>query len=345
MRNSNKQLLSPEKFHLLSYRSNQAADSGFRAIYATSEGDAPAVNKLDPGSSFVLIHKNGLVDFDGNDLPYSRKKFVDSPHYACIGCSYTVSAGLPVQYSWPSIVELVTGKTVNNYSELGAGYRKIVSLFMDASTRYGTPMHILAMMPDPYRFWAPYPWLMENMQDEIIFGHSYWRDSVNAYIYNTMGSGDKVFNFIDHTGRKHLSSPEIAAFSNFAILYSLKQIAHSMDIKFDCMSWYNSENPNELDMHDVFNIKRNPSLRVETSTSYVSEYSQMEKTIGGEGRWRRHGMPSPDGTCDHRPLTDNQEKFWYVAANGTHPGLHDQIHYAEEMLSMQIPCSMLEEMP
>jgi hypothetical protein len=343
----NKSSITPDKFNLLSYISGNAADSGFHSFYATANESRPNIIEGKDNPGFVTF--NGLVDFDGKDDPYSRKQLREDPYYMCIGCSYSVSAGLPAEYSWTSIIELATGKVVNNCSESGAGYRKLTLLATDMMKKYGKPKHILALMPDAYRFWTPYPWLTHLMNGEMMFGASYWRDAVGSYMYNVMGSGDKVFRFIDHTGRSHIISPELIAFSNFHTLYSFKQMALSMDIGFDCMSWYNTESPNDFNMSKVFNIKHDKHFKnnskMQTSTEYAEEFIKMEKELGGEGRWRRYGIPSEDGTCDHMPLTENQKKFWYRASNGTHPGLHDQIHYAENMIDTRIPCSILEEMP
>lgn len=346
MKIDKRNLLSPLELHYLSYYSEIAADSAHLSIYDTAQWSQEEKNEeLRSGSNCVFIEDNGIVNFDGKSAPYSRKKFVDNPYYACVGCSYTVSKGLPVEYSWPSIVETFTGKTVNNYSELGASYRKIAALTIDASVTYGAPKHVLALMPDPYRMWFPYSWTRNEECSQIIFGHGYWDKEVKSYLSNYMGSGNSPLFSVDHCGKKHAVAPEVAAFSNMAILDSMKSIFESMSIPFDCMTWYNSENPSNADAHDVFTIKRNPNINLKTSTSYSEEFTENERKIGGDGRWRRHGAPSRVDTCDHVPLTQNQENFWYVASNSNHPGLHDQIHYAEQMLGLEIPCSFMKEIP
>jgi hypothetical protein len=360
MKKIKQHLLSPDDLYALSFYSDRASDSGYFSIYETAENDLPKKSDGQYGDpSITCVTDNGLVDFEGEQTPYSRKKFVENPYYACIGCSYTVSKGLPVNYSWPSIVELFTGKTVNNYSELGAGYRKISSLTMDASARYGSPKHVLALMPDPYRIWFPYSWMQNveihsfsykgneqnNYNSSIVFGNAFWENEVHSYTHNHMASGHEPLRLVDHQGRKHIVSPELAAFTSMSSLSSLKKIFNSMSVPFDCMTWFHPDNPLSIDSHDVFNIKRKPQLRLETSTNHFQKFIDTEREIGGDGRWRRHGAPSRSGTCDHIPLTEHQKKFWYKSINSMHPGLHDQIHYAEQLLGTEIPCSILEEMP
>lgn len=350
--------LSPSELYALSFYSKFAADSGFFSVYETADLDEKSKKSLkDEARSYDYVTDNGLVDFNGEQDPYSRKKFVENPYYACTGCSYSVSKGLPVEYSWPSIVELFTGKTVNNYSEIGAGYRKLASLVMDASSKFGAPKHVLALLPDPYRVWFPYSWLrnvethMFSYEDttsgnnQIVFGNGYWEKTYESYTHNHMASGDGLLRFIDHMGKKHIPSPDVIGFSNLSILYSLKKILESMGIPFSSMTWFFSDYPSLIDVHDVFTIKRNPNLHLETSTNYIDKFREVEKEIGGEGRWRRHGASSRKETCDHVPLTENQKKFWYKSINSSHPGLHDQIHYAEQLLDIEIPASLLEEMP
>ena len=358
MKKTKNHLLSPNELHALSFYSRSAADSAFSSIYETALYDEKTKKSLiKENESYQYVTDNGLVNLDGEFSPYSRKPFVKNPHYACIGCSYTVSKGLPINYSWPSIVELFTGKSVNNYSEIGAGYRKIAALTLDASARFGAPKHVLALMPDPYRIWFPYSWLRNveihmfgyddgiEHDDRIVFGHGYWEKTYESYMHNHMASGNSPLRLIDHKGRKHIPSPDAIAFSNMSIVYSLKKIFESMKIPFDCMTWFHPNFPTEIDSHEIFNIKRNPNLRLETSTDQADKFKQMEIQIGGDGRWRRHGASSRKDTCDHIPLTENQEKFWYISHNQTHPGLHDQIHYAEQMLDIEIPASFLMELP
>lgn len=350
--------LAPDELYALSFYSKFAADSGFRSLYETANNDEKTKRSLAAeGGSYDYVTDNGLVDFDGEQSPYSRKKFVEDPYYACIGCSYSVSKGLPVEYSWSSIVELFTGKTVNNYAEIGAGYRKLSALLMDASAKFGAPKHVLALMPDPYRVWFPYSWLRnvelhmfsyedsKNESNQIVFGHGYWEKTFESYTHNHMASGNTLLRFIDHMGKKHIPSPDVIGFSNLSIMHSLKKIFESMNVPFSSMTWFFSEHPALIDHHDVFTVKRNPNLHLETSTTYVEKFREMEKEIGGEGRWRRCGASSRTETCDHVPLTEIQKKFWYKSINSSHPGLHDQIHYAEQLLDIEIPASILEEMP
>ncbi len=359
MKKIKNQTLSPSELYALSFYSRLAADSGFSSIYETAKYNEKTKKSLiKENESYEYVTDNGIVDFDGELSPYSRKQFVEDPYYACIGCSYTVSKGLPVDYSWPSIVELFTGKTVNNYSEIGAGYRKIAALTMDASARFGSPKSVLALMPDPYRLWFPYSWIRNvevhifgyedtsiDRDNRIVFGHGYWEKTFESYMHSHMASGNDPLRLIDHKGRKHVPSPDAIAFSNMSALHSLKRIFESMKVPFECMTWFHSNYPTLADSHDVFTIKRNPELRLETSTNQIDRFREMEMEIGGDGRWRRHGASSRVDTCDHVPLTENQEKFWYISVNSSHPGLHDQIHYAEQMLDAEIPASILEEMP
>lgn len=338
--------ISPETLHLLSFNSEMASDIGFISIYETAEKSDPRLDKgFDPSNGFNLITDNGLVDFDGNLAPYTRIPFVENPDYACIGCSCTVSKGLPVEYSWASLVRKFTGKTVNSYSEIGAGYRKLVTLSLHASIKYGPPKEVLALLPDPYRVWFPYSWLRKDDDNQIVFGHTYWENDIKSYMHNHMGSGIIPCELVDHNGRKHLLSPEIAAFENVTAFEAYQSMCSSMGIPLRSMTWYRPEDPEEIDKHNIFTIKRNPNIRLETSTNFFEKFQDMEREIGGEGRWRRMGAPSRTETCDHVPLTDYQERFWYIAANSRHPGLHDQIHFAEQLLGVEIPCSLMEEIP
>ena len=301
---------------------------------------------------------DGIVDFDGRNAPHKRTRFVENPDYLCLGCSFTEAAGLPNDYSWPSIVRIFTGKTVNNMGLSGVGYKYIFSLALDFINRASKPKTVLALLPDAERFWMPAPFMRVNGAEDISTCTAYFQPPLSTYVLAWMQENveyehmrahyQKVAKYIGVSSSKygdtfsypdrngiHQISPEQVSFSNLSALRMFDRAMTASKIDFRFTSWTGVMS----DEH-----KR-------TFSSYAD--GPFAETITNKydnpkmARWKNFGSLERKNTkiCDHRPFTEYQKKFWDIAADNNHPGLHDQIHYAEHLLNQSIPADLLREMP
>ena len=306
----------------------------------------------------------GITDMNGLSTPWGRGPLYADPDFACIGCSCTVSMGLIEEYSWPSIIRSLTGMKVNNLSSPGAGIEFLCALAIDSFAEFGKPKHVLAILPDIYRMWTINSIFGDSEQNHSI--HLSWSTDVYEYFldvrHSVLSNEDrpellKPFVFEDKDKRKTTASPDLAIFNNFTLLEMLINYCSMNNITFKFVSW--DDGTNALFSHmDYYEnnyvpavISKDPSKLVKSddllksSTKMDAEWWDDEIGISETYRvpWRRIGIK---GYCDHFPQTEYQKKWWSVASdNGKHPGIHDQIHFAEHLLNQRIENEFLRTLP
>lgn len=305
----------------------------------------------------------GITDIDGLPLPWGRPYLYEDPEFACIGCSCTVSMGLIEQYSWPSIISEYTGKKVNNLSSPGSGVEFLCSLAIDSFAKFGKPKRLLAMFPDIYRMWTINSHPKNGEKNHTI--HASWHTDVHEYFldvrHSFMGRDDKPetlrpFVFADSNGRKTTASPDLVIFNSFMLLEMLIHYCKINNIDFRFASWDNELNYlfSQIDYYknnyiparilDSEKIVRSDKL-IQSETPMNDAWWDSEVGISEIYRvaWRRLGVGD---TCGHVPQTDYQRKWWSVASDmGKHPGIHDQIHFAEHLLGEKIENDFLRTLP
>lgn len=317
---------------------------------------------------------SGLVDFDGNPAPLSRRKLVEDADYLCVGCSFSVASGLPQHYSWPSILQELTGKLVNNIAQPGVGYSYLALAALDVIKNYGKPKTVYGLVPDPFRLWLRSP-PVEVGSVEWSTRHLFYDNVRRAYVDPARQQKKLSPLYIDANGKKHVIEPSSVALHNMSMLRLMEVIIESLGIDFHFTTWTE---------HQVFNENNNFKSYIKAPNSFKTRYLG-EATEDARGlmheRWRDYGVPIRDTEhqvssiaaaaeqdteeydevwdipevrhrvgqtilmCDHSPKTKHQEKFWAIGTDGMHPGLHDQIHFAEHILQQSIPGAFLKQLP
>ncbi len=307
----------------------------------------------------------GITDFDGSSLPWGRVGLEKNPDFVCIGCSCTVSMGLIEEYSWPSIIRKLTGAKVNNLSSPGSGMEFLCSVAFDSFAEFGKPKNVLALFPDIYRMWTINSYAdLRNEKNHTI--HASWHTDVHEYfldVRHSFASGSdkpetvKPFVFSDSSGRRATSSVDLTIFNSFTSLEMLLHYCKINNINFKFSSWDNELNyllsqiqhyENNYVQAKIFenntqilksqNLIKSSTKMNDTWWDGEAEISQIYRTP-----WRRLGFGDE---CNHLPQTKYQEKWWSVASDiGKHPGIHDQIHFAEHLLEEKIGNDFLRKMP
>lgn len=340
---------------LYSYGKN--IENPFSIIYEECS-EAANTEKHHRGSNIC-----GITDINGLSNPWGRGPLYEDPDFTCIGCSCTVAMGLIEEYSWPSIIRSLTGRKVNNLSSPGAGIEFLCSLAIDSFTEFGKPKNVLAIFPDIYRMWIINSPKRNKISNHTI--HLSWQTTIYEYFldvrHSMISDEDKPetlrpFVFEDNK-RKSTLSPDIAIFNNFTILEMLINYCKINNINFKFASWDDGTNFlfSQIDYYknnyvpaviseDPSRLVKSESL-IKSSTSMNEEWWNSEIEINQTYRvpWRRIGMSK---TCNHLPQTEYQEKWWSVASDdGRHPGIHDQIHFAEHLLKDKIENKFLRTLP
>lgn len=66
----------------------------------------------------------------------------------CLGCSFTSGHDIPAELSWPHIISLATGFTVDVLAGTGIGYVTLENWLVQYLAERGIPSHVLVLGPD-----------------------------------------------------------------------------------------------------------------------------------------------------------------------------------------------------
>jgi hypothetical protein len=325
-------------------------ENPFSLIYEESE-EEPLSSRVHTGSNVC-----GITDINGASMPWGRRRFEENPEYVCIGCSCTVSMGLIEEYSWPSLIRSLTGLKVNNLSAPAAGTDFVCSLAIDSFAKYGKPKKLLALFPDIYRLWTLSP--SSNSCDGMTHTvHASWHTDVDEYFLDVRHSFISGLDrpdtaspmlFKNYLGEYSTFPPDLTIFNSLSTLEILIKFCNINDIEFKFSSWENDANSifasldyykdNYVDVviaKDLSAARKNGELiNSETPDDEIwwDDDVNLRKTYLAP--WRRIGKSK---TCNHYPQTEYQKKWWSVANDvGQHPGIHDQIHFAEHLSGLDI---------
>lgn len=307
----------------------------------------------------------GITNFDGSAAPWGRRPIEKNPEFVCIGCSCTVSMGLIEEYSWPSIIREFTGAKVNNLSSPGSGIDFLSSFAIDSFAQFGKPKTVFALFPDIYRMWTV------NSCEHISNGknhtiHASWHTDVCEYFmdvrHSAMATEDKPvttkpFSYTGYDGRKTTISVDATIFNSFTTLEMLMHYCRMNNMDFKFCSWDDETNKifSNISYYDsnyqpakVLHFENKKILKKQLKNSKTNMdqiWWEEEINISDvyQMPWRRLGFGDE---CEHLPQTEYQKKCWSVASDvGNHPGIHDQIHFAEHFLGMKIDNDFLGKLP
>jgi hypothetical protein len=294
------------------------------------------------------------IGLNGEHVGNDKTQFVNNPDYLCIGCSFTSGEGLPDIYSWPSVIREFTGKTVNNCSMRGAGISWLVYASFDVMKKYGSPKNVFALFPDMERALIYEGKNNKNKIGAFFTGevrHSYWDTMLGDFVSKKKNGSLEPLEFKDFQGRKYNLQLESVIFQSFLMLDALDSHFEIQRIPFKFSSWtphvYESFKRIK-DKYPSFLESRYWEKEIDTATNHREEWMKAESSNNEMARslWRRFGhIDGDDNLCQHEPQTESQSRFWSIAADGKHPGLHAQIHFAEYFLGKSIGNDFLKGFP
>ena len=296
-------------------------------------------------------------DFDSTDERVGFSERVNSIAGAeifAIGCSFTFGTAVKREFAWPNLVEVVTGKKVANLGMPGSaiGYQVAHVLKVLRSIGPGSkPQKIYGLFPEIQRYFG-----ISEREDGR---PGFWPRDIpyheHAYAICTdviMRGEDRIPVFRDYEvkdlrGNKYFLAPETAAWTNLLLLDSLIAACALASIDFTFSSWQYADQETFSNLRYV--SYKIPRLGVSDLIQNRSQASDKTyKWIAanhahGPRPWQQFGVQSQIG-CDHEPQSKEQEECWDIALDGSHPGLHDHIHFAEFFTEKQLGNNILEEL-
>lgn len=270
------------------------------------------------------------------------QEHVLEPEIITLGCSLTAGMGLPWNFTWPGIVQHVSGRSVNNIGRSGHNLWRQADRLAHHLAKYKSAKHVFVLVPDLWR--------------SVTVANEENLPSLKTSSYNWHVG---AFTDFDNKSKKHSPYMHVAVDNsvstiavdlivdrNLDALSIIKGMCEIVGAELKFFSWdYSSQN--------IFrSIGCYPELQ---------EWPEhlLDQSTGKDGKSHnlRWGFPDPAawmGTeicCDLEPQSDWQSVCWKYALdrpaiNGgnSHPGLHSQIHFAEIMLGHKITEDMIKDL-
>jgi len=260
------------------------------------------------------------VGLDGEFVGNDKTPFEENAPILCVGCSFTSGEGLPEPYSWPSIIRSFTGVSVNNCSLRGASIPWLVYAAIDVLKRYGVPQRVFALFPDLDRAFV------HQWDDGSSTSHAYWDGGMRSYTQRSENGKPVPFELQDAYGDTYYVQREMAIFQSFVMLDVFDSLLELQNVDFCFTSW-------QQEAYEAFE---------RLSEKYPSFLASEHWDYPDRALCKKFGSSIE---CSHSPQSGPQARFWDVAADGRHPGLHDQIHIAEHFLQTPISMASLSDMP
>ena len=242
-----------------------------------------------------------------------------------IGCSITASYYLEEGFSWPRIVELFSGQTMNVCAASGSSIMLQAHLFTDILTTIKRPLHIYGLFPDLERFIGP---SVSAPHFEPSSVNYIWMPQISAYILPS----DLPTFFQALEGKKRAARVRAATFTDFQnakyifpaelgihqSLIGLEVINNTSTLLKANKHWFSWCSYTQATLEEM----KIPSLITSSDRDHPLTLESAEKD---------------NGICTrHRPTNLKQKNVWRVAHDNWHPGLHAHIHFAETFLGFAL---------
>jgi len=281
-----------------------------------------------------------LVRYRVNSDGHHWHEHHHSPDIVTLGCSVTAGMGLPYNFTWPAIVEHITGQTVNNVSRTGHNIWTQVERFVHHIGKYGVPKSVYLLSPDIWRAYIIALSTDGRLGRETLA----YNDEINCY--TTFNHSKRDHEVYIHTASDNTVGTlpvDLLVDRNLAAYDLLVALCNSLNITVKLFSWHGSS-------QDIFRKIGYPELQ--EWPTYISDKGLEHVPPSDYLGW---GFPTPapwvgvDGCCDLEPQSEWQAVAWTSAFDRgehslAHPGLHSQIHFAEVMLGQQITSDMIKEL-
>jgi hypothetical protein len=197
-------------------------------------------NNLNKNSkSFGYQGRGGIIvdadtEYVTNNFGFRCKDWYKAAEILTIGCSNTYGLGVPMNGSWPKILEKISNKNVHNLSQPGLSIQELVFQTFSYFKKFGNPETIVCLFPDPFRMIVPIKSGLIGVTNDI---DNKPLDTVHLSIYTGKNISDR---------KKYLKIPydytdvlpmEFALFFSMKAIHMLEQYCFANNIKLIWSSW------------------------------------------------------------------------------------------------------------
>lgn len=251
-------------------------------------------------SSGVVVDKN--TNYKTNNFGFRDEDWNGQAEVLAMGCSNTYGVGVPVEGTWPSILQDLVDKKVRNLSAPGISIQDLIFNAFAYFKEFGNPKTILCLFPDPFRLKLPTKENLITGDISVPFIDVHFTKKSNTKISSMPKYIKRPYDYLD------ILPMEFSLFLNTSLIQILEQYCNSNSIQLLWSSWYS-------EFYDVVDqIKDCPF------NNFLSNKDFITDQIG-------------NNQC-HKKYKDLPDEYFNKGLDGkdffnSHPGIHKNIHIAE----------------
>ncbi len=281
-------------------------------------------NKVLKNVSNTTYYQKG-VEYQINNWGYRSREFKENENVdlLALGCSNTFGQGLPMEFTWPYLINSEKIKTINSIAAPGDSAQGQVIKFFEYVKKFGNPKNLFAVMP-VYRFEFPLDegyWKISNPEKD----YTLVQDN-KARVVLSIGSNQNFEKYAaapydpNHVFTRNMARYYTHTFLNILEVYcksnniNFKYTIHEYDYR------HNTKDPQE-------SLKK---MMLNYSDSYF-DYKYPEPTLLISDEEKQLNCHS-----------DLKNEYFYRADDyvegvlSGHMGFHEQLHIAEALREMII---------
>jgi hypothetical protein len=276
-------------------------------------------------STLGIVNNKTHIDQYTNEYYINDLNFRDSRNWqpgepsdiVALGCSQTFGVSVPQEYTWPSIIENKTGKTVANLGICGASAEKMLDSFLYYLDNIGIPKYVFACFPDHLRY------------SHVVEGSFY---KIDSKVDKTPRSKKVVSNLrtSDHiTGEVHIKDkviklptdpryliPTQEAISQYiSSIYTIEKVCKLLGIKFYWGTW---KDESQIIFTKNLFLKNNFCLDSEKHLEEINSNHQKD--------CKSYHL------LEKIELDKYKDTMWDRGYDNIHLGIHWQFHTAESFI-------------
>jgi hypothetical protein len=285
-----------------------------------------------------IINNKSYIDNNTNDYYFNSLSFRDKVEWQkgkpaeilALGCSHTFGVGVPQKYTWPSIVESITKKTVANLGICGASAEQMLESFLLYLDTVGNPTYVLACFPDYLRyshvvdgtFYSINNKYVHNNKPFKTMSHIRSSDHYTGEIYIK----DKIFKL--PADPRYIIPTQESLSQYISSIYIIEKICKFLNIEFYWGTW--SKETQDMFTNSFF-LDKNFCLDIKHHVEKIQSDAMISDTKEFKHRLALSYCKS-DHSINKEDLIKYKHNMWKLGSDQAHNGIHWHYHTAENFI-------------
>lgn len=273
-----------------------------------------------------------------NSLGIPGEDFVEGAPGLALGCSVTAGCGLWHKWTWPYILSQELGYPINVLGDPGRGITYCIDSLYKYINLYGKPEKVFLLCPDIFRVKVLELQIL-NRNNIDYNHHSFsWFTDVKDYATD-LRVGPHSYRGL--SGKKYSYPIELGIMQSVIELCRIESLCYNMGIDLAISSWDMLTNQViELCVSDK--VMCNDIHKTEVDMVKGDDYFREDEDLNRYMNTIHWFIDKIDQENCHSQHPVSKHNYWSIAADGNHPGIHAQLHYAERFLKKPISNKVLD---